>query len=113
MIRLAVPGMIMIEAEYLAFEILTLASSRFGPEALAAQSILATIASVTYQLPFALSIAASTRIANLIGAGLVDAAVTSTQVVGSFPDPQLRTKARADLPSPSGSRSSSASSTRP
>lgn len=84
MIRLAVPGMIMIEAEYLAFEVLTLASSRFGPEVLAAQSILATLASVTYQLPFALSIAASTRIANLIGAGLVPAAVTSTQVVCAF-----------------------------
>ena len=81
MIRLAIPGMIMIEAEYLAFEVLTLVSSRFGPEALAAQSILATLGSVTYQLPFALSIAASTRIANLIGAGLVPAAVTSTQVV--------------------------------
>lgn len=89
MIRLAIPGMIMIEAEYLAFEILTLASSRFGPEALAAQSILATLASVAYQLPFALSIAASTRIANLIGAGLVPAAVTSTQVVCAFSLPLL------------------------
>lgn len=88
MIRLAIPGMVMIEAEYLAFEVLTLASSRFGPEALAAQSILATLASVAYQLPFALSIAVSTRIANLIGAGLVPAAVTSTQVVcTAFPLP--------------------------
>lgn len=85
MIRLAVPGMIMIEAEYLAFEILTLASSRFGPEALAAQSILATLASVTYQLPFSLSIASSTRIANLIGANLVSAAITSSQAVCFFP----------------------------
>lgn len=84
MVRLAVPGMIMIEAEYLAFEVLTLASSRLGASALAAQSILATIDTITYQLPFALSIAASTRIANLIGANLVDAAVTSSQAVCPF-----------------------------
>lgn len=71
----------MVEAEYLAFQVLALASSRFGTEALAVQSILATLAPVSYQLPFALSIAASTRIANLICAGLVPAAVTSTQVV--------------------------------
>ncbi|SPN99595.1 related to ethionine resistance protein [Cephalotrichum gorgonifer] len=84
MVRLAIPGMIMIEAEYLAFEILTLASARFGPSSLAAQSILATLASISYQLPFALSIAASTRIANLIGAGLVDAAIVSTKVTISL-----------------------------
>ncbi|KAJ5783231.1 Multi antimicrobial extrusion protein [Penicillium paradoxum] len=80
MIRLALPGLIMVEAECLAFEILTLASSYFGTSALAAQSILATISSITWQIPFPLSIAGSTRIANLIGATLVDAAKTSAKV---------------------------------
>ncbi|KXH45808.1 MATE efflux family protein [Colletotrichum nymphaeae SA-01] len=74
MLRLALPGMIMIEAEYMAFEILTLFSSQFGPEYLAAQSVVVTLCAITYQIPFPVSIAASTRIANLIGAGLVDAA---------------------------------------
>ncbi|KAF4979872.1 hypothetical protein FZEAL_4006 [Fusarium zealandicum] len=74
MIRLALPGMIMVEAEWLAFEILTLLSSRFGPEYLAAQSVLATITTISYEIPFPMSIAASTRIANLIGAGLVEPA---------------------------------------
>ncbi|KAJ3522298.1 hypothetical protein NM208_g12919 [Fusarium decemcellulare] len=74
MIRLALPGMIMVEAEWLAFEILTLLSSRFGPEYLAAQSVLATITTLSYEIPFPMSIAASTRIANLIGAGLVEPA---------------------------------------
>ncbi|KAL7917495.1 putative MATE efflux family protein subfamily [Trichoderma austrokoningii] len=74
MIRLALPGMIMVEAEWLAFEILTLLSSRFGSDYLAAQSVVSTIASISYQIPFPMSIAASTRVANLIGAGLVDAA---------------------------------------
>ncbi|KAJ5940517.1 hypothetical protein N7516_000685 [Penicillium verrucosum] len=80
MIRLALPGLIMVEAECLAFEILTLASSYLGTSALAAQSILATISSITWQIPFPLSIAGSTRIANLIGATLVDAAKTTAKV---------------------------------
>lgn len=70
----------MVEAECLAFEILTLASSYLGTTALAAQSVLSTIASITWQIPFPLSIAGSTRVANLIGATLVDAAKTSARV---------------------------------
>jgi MATE family multidrug resistance protein len=80
MIRLALPGFIMVEAECLAFEILTLTSSYLGTEALAAQSILSTISSITFQIPFPLSIAGSTRVANLIGATLVDAARTAAKV---------------------------------
>ncbi|KAI9683623.1 MAG: hypothetical protein M1829_004927 [Trizodia sp. TS-e1964] len=79
MIRLALPGLWMIEAEYLAFELLTLASSYISTTHLAAQSILATIAAITYQIPYPLSIAASTRIANLIGASLPDAAKLSAK----------------------------------
>jgi multidrug resistance protein, MATE family len=82
MIKLALPGVIMVEAECLAFELLTLASAYFGTNALAAQSILATLCSITWQLPFPLSIAASTRIANLIGATLADAAWMTTKVAG-------------------------------
>ncbi|KAM5348066.1 hypothetical protein ACJ41O_007890 [Fusarium nematophilum] len=80
MIRLALPGMIMVEAEWLAFEILTFLSSRFGAEYLAAQSVLSTIATISYEIPFPMSIAASTRIANLIGAGLVEPARTTAVV---------------------------------
>jgi multidrug resistance protein, MATE family len=85
MIRLALPGMVMIEAEWLAFELMTLLSSRFGSEYLAAQSVLVTLATISYQIPFPVSIAASTRIANLIGAGLVDAAKTAARVVRILP----------------------------
>lgn len=49
MIRLALPGLVMVEAECLAFEILTLAASYFGTSHLAAQSVLATITSFTFQ----------------------------------------------------------------
>lgn len=87
MIRLALPGMIMVEAEWLAFEIMTLLASRFGTEYLAAQSVLATLSTISYQIPFPVSIAASTRIANLIGAGMVDAAKTTARVVRVDPAP--------------------------
>ncbi|KAJ5148226.1 hypothetical protein N7526_001578 [Penicillium atrosanguineum] len=80
MIRLALPGLIMVEAECLAFEVLTLASSYLGTTELAAQSILSTISSITWQIPFPLSIAGSTRVANLIGASLVGPAKTSAKV---------------------------------
>ncbi|KAF3768046.1 MATE efflux family protein [Cryphonectria parasitica EP155] len=80
MIRLSIPGMIMVEAEWFAFEILTLATGRLGSTYLATQSILMTITSTTFQIPFPIAIASSTRVANLIGAGLVDAARTCARV---------------------------------
>ncbi|GFF24413.1 ethionine resistance-conferring protein 1 [Aspergillus lentulus] len=80
MIQLALPGLVMVEAECLAFEVLTLASSWLGTTPLAAQSVLSTIASIAFQIPFPVSISGSTRVANLIGATLVDAAKTSAKV---------------------------------
>ncbi|EXJ84148.1 hypothetical protein A1O3_04815 [Capronia epimyces CBS 606.96] len=80
MVKLALPGVVMLEAEVLAFEVLTFASSYFGTTILAAQSVLATLTSITFQIPFPLSIAGSTRVANLIGATLADAARVSTRV---------------------------------
>jgi multidrug resistance protein, MATE family len=71
----------MVEAEFLAFEILTLAASYFSTTHLAAQSILGTLTALTFQIPFPISVAASTRVANLIGATLSDAAKTSAKVV--------------------------------
>ena len=80
MIRLAIPGLLMVEAEYAAFEILTLAASYFGTAPLAAQSVLSTLAALAFQIPFPISIATSTRIANLIGATLADVAKVSAKV---------------------------------
>lgn len=89
MIQLALPGMIMVEAQYLAFEVLTLASSQFGSSYLAAQSVVVTLTSITFNIPFPLSIAASTRVANLIGARLSNAARTSGKVVSSTFTPRF------------------------
>ncbi|PMB66732.1 putative transporter [Beauveria bassiana] len=86
MVRLALPGMVMVLAEWLAFELITLLSSRFGTDYLAAQSAIFTIVALLYQIPFAVAVASSTRIASLIGGGVVDSAKLASQVlvIGSF-----------------------------
>lgn len=84
LVNLAIPGLIMLEAEFLAFEILTLMASYLGTIELAAQSVGSTMASLTYQVPFAIGIASSTRIANYLGAGLGEAAKKTTTVALLF-----------------------------
>ncbi|KAK2766865.1 hypothetical protein FQN54_006179 [Arachnomyces sp. PD_36] len=80
MIKLAIPGFLMVESEVLAFEILTFAASHFGKTALAAQAVLSTCVSIAFLIPFPISVAASTRIANLIGSGSKDAARIAAKV---------------------------------
>ena len=84
MIKLALPGLVMVLAEFGAFEILTLSSSWLGPTELAAQSVLGSITGITFQIPFPISVAASTRIANLIGATLAMPAKTAAKVALVF-----------------------------
>lgn len=79
MMHLAIPGIIMLESEYLAYEVMTLFALYFGTVELAAQSAVGSIASLTYMVPFAVSIACSTRIANFIGAQNIFSAQISTK----------------------------------
>ncbi|KAH3899191.1 uncharacterized protein SCODWIG_02706 [Saccharomycodes ludwigii] len=65
--NLSFPGLVMIESEYLSFELLTIMSTYFGVEAIAAQTIIATIGTLIYQIPFAFGCVISTRIAHYIG----------------------------------------------
>jgi Na+-driven multidrug efflux pump len=83
MIKLALPGMIMIEAQFSVLEILTIAAGRFGTAQLAAQGVLVTLTSTSFNIPFPLAIATSTRVANLIGANLSQAARVTAKVVRS------------------------------
>ncbi|KAM0310231.1 hypothetical protein ACHAPQ_012509, partial [Fusarium lateritium] len=80
MIKLALPGMIMIEAQFSVLEILTIAAGRFGTAQLAAQGVLVTLTSTSFNIPFPLAIATSTRVANLIGANLSQAARVTAKV---------------------------------
>jgi len=81
MMKLALPSMIMVEAEFLAFEVITLLCSTLGTGHLAAWGIIASLNTVSWQVPFAMSIAASSRIANLIGAGSPEAAKITARMV--------------------------------
>lgn len=58
-------------SDRLRIEIVGLASSALGPARLAAQSVLLTTCSFTYQFSFSMSAAASVRVGNLLGAGSV------------------------------------------
>lgn len=77
MIKLSIPGLVIVEAAFIAFEMLTLLASYFDTSHLAAQSVLVTATNIAFQLPFALSIASSTRVANLLGATLDEGAKTA------------------------------------
>jgi multidrug resistance protein, MATE family len=80
MIKLALPGLVMILAEWLTFEILNLAASYLSTAHLAAQTLLSTVCTLVFHLPFPMSIAASIRIANLIGASQIQEARTAALV---------------------------------
>lgn len=74
MVKLGGSGIVMILSEWLAFDILTLVATYISTEALAAQSVLTTVAITMYHIPQPTSIAASTRFGNLIGHGALKAA---------------------------------------
>lgn len=65
--KLGVPGVLMVLSEAFAFQVITIMSTRFGTKALAAQSVVSTLASFAFQFPFAVGICCTTRIANIIG----------------------------------------------
>lgn len=78
MVYLSVNGCVGVISEWLAFEIATLSAARFGTVSLASQSVIATICVLLYQVPFAVSIAASTRVANYIGAASTKSSITAS-----------------------------------
>ncbi|KAK6461074.1 mate-domain-containing protein [Scheffersomyces coipomensis] len=78
--QLAIPGIVMLESEYLAYEIMTLFASYFGTTELAAQSTVSSIASLAYMVPFSVGIASSTRIANFIGGQNIEGGIKATRV---------------------------------
>lgn len=80
MLKLALPGVVMVEAEYLAFEVLTIFAASFGTNALAAQSIASNAGSLAFQLPFAVAVAISTRIGHFVGMQDICAAKLVTRI---------------------------------
>jgi MATE family multidrug resistance protein len=81
MLHLALPGVVMVEAEYLAFELMTILAARFGTNALAAQSIALSMGSLLFQPIFAALVAVLTRIGNYVGKEDVPAAQMVTRLL--------------------------------
>ncbi|KAL5115478.1 hypothetical protein ACEQ8H_006619 [Pleosporales sp. CAS-2024a] len=79
MARLAVPGILMVETEWLAFDILTFSTSYLSTAHLAAQSIVMSLAVAMYHVPFSVGVAVSTRLGHLIGAGCLSSARRATR----------------------------------
>lgn len=69
LMALALPGVVMVEAEFLAFEVLTVFALHFGTVPLATQLVVLSVLSFFFQVPFAVLVAFTTRIAHLLGAG--------------------------------------------
>lgn len=85
--NLAFPGLLMIEAEYLSFEVLTIMSTYLGVKAIAAQSVVSNIGSLIYQIPFAMGCVVSTRVANYVGTESVNNAkicINTSYVIAAF-----------------------------
>lgn len=80
MIKLALPGVVMMETEYLAFEVLTILAASFGTISLATQSIASNVSSLVFQCPFAISVALTTRVGHYVGAKSTHGARTVLQV---------------------------------
>jgi multidrug resistance protein, MATE family len=70
MFTLGVPGVLMLCSEWWAFEIIALAAGLLGDTILAAQTVMLSTGSLLYCVPLGLSVAASTRIGNSLGANL-------------------------------------------
>jgi len=70
MLRLGVPLGFQFALEVWAFHAAGLMMGRIGPSALAAHAVAINLATLSFMLPNGLAAAASTRVGNLIGAGL-------------------------------------------
>ncbi|RKO84704.1 mate-domain-containing protein, partial [Blyttiomyces helicus] len=77
-LKLGFPGVAMTCSEWWAFEVVALAAGLLGPAVLAAQTILLNTCALTYMLPLGISVSASTRIGNSLGAYLPNLARTSS-----------------------------------
>ena len=80
MLRLSGPGILMVEAEWVAFDVLTFSSAYLGKTSMAAQSVLLNIGMIMYHIAFPASVAVSIRMGNLIGGGALDAARTAVRI---------------------------------
>ncbi|RKP39743.1 mate-domain-containing protein [Dimargaris cristalligena] len=82
--QLGLPGVLMICAEWWAFEFVALIVSYLGNTPLAAQSVIMTTSALSYQIPQGISVASTARIGNLLGAARPRAARLAGAVAIGF-----------------------------
>jgi MATE family multidrug resistance protein len=80
MFKLAVPSLLMLEADCIGFEIMTVMAGRFGTSELGAQTLSVTLGSFIYRTPLSLGIAAGTEVANRLGEASVQKAREAAKI---------------------------------
>lgn len=78
-IQLGIPGILQICSEWWAFEIMSLAASYLGTSELAAQSVVTSITNAFFSIAIGQAISASSRLGNLLGAGMPNRAKLSSR----------------------------------
>ncbi|KAI2604497.1 MATE efflux family protein [Hypoxylon fragiforme] len=73
-IRLSCAGSAVNLGEWFASEVLSFSTAYLSTRHLAAQSVLTTVSIMSWHIPFSVSVAVSTRIGHLVGAGLLPTA---------------------------------------
>ncbi|XP_012872017.1 PREDICTED: multidrug and toxin extrusion protein 1-like isoform X1 [Dipodomys ordii] len=79
-LHLAIPSMLMLCIEWWAYEIGSFLSGILGMVELGAQSIVYELAVIVYMIPIGISVAASVRVGNALGAGNIEQAKKSSVV---------------------------------
>ncbi|RIA90791.1 mate-domain-containing protein [Glomus cerebriforme] len=79
-LRLAIPGILTVCADWWIYELIALASGYFGSVSLAAHRLVLTIALLFFQLQRSISVATSNRVGNLLGAGSINKAKITTKI---------------------------------
>ena len=79
-LKLAYLGALMVLLLWYAFEVPTFLAGTLSTVELSTQGIICQIENVTFQLPMGMSIAASIRVAQLLGEGKKESAITTVRV---------------------------------
>ncbi|KAJ0110308.1 hypothetical protein J7T55_000741 [Diaporthe amygdali] len=78
-VRLVIYGLLMVGAEWWAFELIAIAAGALGDQEIAAQSILMTVDSILALVPFGLGVASTNRVGSLLGQRQLQQARTATR----------------------------------
>ncbi|CAG8843334.1 33517_t:CDS:2, partial [Gigaspora margarita] len=76
--RLALPGMLTACADWWVYELIALCAGYIGSVSLASHRLVLTSTLILFQIPHSLAVAASNRVGNLLGAGLPNRAIITT-----------------------------------